>query len=88
MKELVVDGFLTNTIAIVVFFVGFHLNRRVALLRRFNIPEPVTGGLLAAAALFLIFLVTGTSVTYELETRNTMLVYFFITIGLVQLLRK
>ena len=82
MNEFVVDDFLTYTIAIVVFFIGFHLNKRFALLRRFNIPEPVTGGLLAAAVLLLIFAVTGTAVTYELETRDRLLVYFFVTIGL------
>lgn len=82
MNEFVDDDFLTYTIAIVVFFVGFHLNKRIALLRRFNIPEPVTGGLLAATLLLLVFAVTDTSVTYELETRDRLLVYFFVTIGL------
>jgi ESS family glutamate:Na+ symporter len=38
-------GFLTFTISIVVFFVGSGLNRGIAPLRRWNVPEAVTGGL-------------------------------------------
>ena len=41
---------LTFTISIVVFFIGAGLNRVIAPLRRWNIPEAVTGGLLAASA--------------------------------------
>ncbi len=40
--------FLTFTISIVVFFAGAGLNRLIGPLRRWNIPEAVTGGLLAA----------------------------------------
>ncbi|MCG8435079.1 MAG: sodium/glutamate symporter [Gammaproteobacteria bacterium] len=82
MNSYVVDSFLTYTIGILVFFVGVHLNKRIAFLRNYNIPEPVTGGLLAALAVFLIFIITGVEVTYELETRNRLLVYFFTAIGL------
>lgn len=39
-----IDGFLAYTIGIVVFFIGMNVNRRVAVLRDYNIPEPVTGG--------------------------------------------
>ena len=82
MHEYTVDGFLTFTIGILVFFVGVHLNKRVPFLRKFNIPEPVTGGLLAAMAVFLIFLATGTEIAYELGARDQLLVYFFTAIGL------
>jgi len=82
MNEYTVSGFLAYTIGILVFFVGVHLNKRIAFLRDYNIPEPVTGGLLAAMAVFIIFLATGTEITYELETRDRLLVYFFTAIGL------
>jgi Na+/glutamate symporter len=39
---------LTFTISIVVFFGGADLNRCIAPLRRWNIPDAVTGGLLAS----------------------------------------
>ena len=49
MTAIHVPGLLTFTIAILVFFAGAGLNRLIEPLRRWNIPEPVTGGLLAAA---------------------------------------
>ncbi len=82
MNEYIVDGFLTFTIGILVFFVGVHLNRRIPFLRAFNIPEPVTGGLLASLVLLLIYLSTGIEVVYELGARDRLLVYFFTAIGL------
>jgi hypothetical protein len=48
MKAIQVPGLLTFTIAIVVFFTGTGLNRLIKPLHRWNIPEAVTGGLLAA----------------------------------------
>ncbi|WP_299626036.1 sodium/glutamate symporter [Pelagibius sp.] len=74
--------FITYTIGIVVFFIGMQLNERIAVLRAYNIPEPVTGGILAALAGLAVFLVTGAEIQYELETRDQLLVYFFTAIGL------
>ncbi len=79
---IVVDDFLTYTIGIVVYFLGMRLTGRVAFLRAYNIPEPVTGGILAALLLLAVYLTTGQQIEYELETRDTLLVYFFTAIGL------
>ena len=79
---LFVRPFLAVTTGIVVLFVGKALARRFALLREYNIPEPVTGGLLFAAAFWLVFLVSGYRVTFELTARDVLLVYFFTTIGI------
>ena len=35
--------------AVVVLLIGTLVNRRVALLSKYNIPDPITGGLLFAA---------------------------------------
>ena len=79
---LFVRPFLAVTTGIVVLFVGKALARRVALLREYNIPEPVTGGLLFAVAFWLVYLVSGYRVTFELTARDVLLVYFFTTIGI------
>ena len=50
MTTIEVPGLLSFTIAIVVFFIGAALNSVIKPLQRWNIPEAVTGGLLAAAA--------------------------------------
>ena len=80
--QIVVERFLVTTIAIVVFFAGMHLNRRVRLLSDYNIPEPVTGGLLAAVIIFVLYQITGLEVVFDLQTRDVLLVYFFTCIGL------
>lgn len=79
---IVVDDFLTYTIGIVVYFLGMRLTGRIDFLRAYNIPEPVTGGILAALLLLVVYLATGQQIEYELETRDTLLVYFFTAIGL------
>ncbi len=82
MTEITVESFLAYTIGIIVFFLGVHLNRRFDFLRDYNIPEPVTGGLVAATVTYLIYLVLDVEVSFELETRDRLLVYFFTAIGL------
>jgi glutamate:Na+ symporter, ESS family len=75
-------GFLTFTISIVVFFVGAGLNRWIGPLRRWNIPEAVTGGLLAALATLIAHEVFGLAITFNLGARDMLLLYFFTGIGL------
>ncbi len=38
----------TIIIAILILFIGKYLNRRIGLFQNYNIPEPVTGGVLAS----------------------------------------
>jgi ESS family glutamate:Na+ symporter len=77
-----VRTFLAITIAIVVLFAGKGINGRVRMLREYSIPEPVTGGLLLATALTLVYAIAGWRVTFDLQARDVLLVYFFTTIGL------
>jgi len=65
-----------------VFFVGSGLNHRIALLRRWNIPDAVTGGLLAAVATLIAYRAFGLDIIYDLDTRDMLLLYFFTGIGL------
>ncbi|MEM9388499.1 MAG: sodium/glutamate symporter [Pseudomonadota bacterium] len=82
MTEITVPSFLAYTAGILVYFVGVDLTRRFRLLRTYNIPEPVSGGLVAATVTFAIYLLLDVEVTYDLETRDRLLVYFFTAIGL------
>jgi glutamate:Na+ symporter, ESS family len=77
-----VPGLLTGTIAIIVFFVGVGLNRAIAPLRHWNIPEAVTGGLLAAIVTLVAYRVFGVSINFDLGARDFLLLYFFTGIGL------
>lgn len=81
-QTFVMNEFLVMTVGIVVYFVGVELTRRVAFLRNFNIPEPVTGGILASLAAFVLYLLFGLEISFELSGRDRFLVYFFTCIGL------
>lgn len=80
--HLQVSGLLTFTLAIVVYFVGAGLNGVIAPLRRWNIPEAVTGGILAALATLIAYRVFNTAISFDLAARDMLLLYFFTGIGL------
>ena len=63
-------------------FVGKRFNERVAFLREFSIPEPVTGGLLFSILFGIVYAASGVAVEFDLAARNFLLVYFFTTIGI------
>ena len=50
LPALEVDAFTTMTLGIVVYFLGARLTAKLPILRAYSIPEPVSGGLLAAVA--------------------------------------
>ncbi len=82
MNSFEVDGFLSFTLAIVLLFVGKGLTRRSAVLRRYSIPEPVIGGFLCAAAVGIAYFIFDLKITFSLEVRDWLLLYFFAAIGL------
>ena len=79
---LAVDSFLSVTLAIFVLFTGKGLTACFSLLRGFNIPEPVVGGLLFSILFAIVYFTFGIAVEFDLANRDLMLVYFFSTIGL------
>jgi ESS family glutamate:Na+ symporter len=81
-QVLRVGAFLSVTAGVLVLFVGKALNEHVAALRTYNIPEPVTGGLLFSIALFVVYLLSDTQVDFDLTARDVLLVYFFTVIGI------
>lgn len=81
-SAITIPDFITVTLGFAVFLLGAQLNARFTLLRRFNIPEPVTGGLSAALLVMLIYSLTGLEIGFELESRDFFLVLFFAAIGL------
>ena len=81
-QTIVIVNFMTFTIGIMVYFAGRILTQKVGFLREYNIPEPVTGGILASLLALVIFLVFNIELSFEMDIRNTLLIYFFTTIGL------
>jgi len=82
MTTIETPGLLTFTISIVVFFAGSGLNRLIVPLRRWNIPEAVTGGLLAALVTLAAHEKLKLEIIFYLDARDMLLLYFFTGIGL------
>lgn len=72
----------TLIIAILVLYLGRYINGRARLLRDFNIPEPVTGGLLASLLCGLIYAFADIELSFDMANRDMLLIVFFTTIGL------
>ena len=84
---MTLDDHHTLILAILVLYLGRWVNGRIHWLREYGIPEPVTGGLIASAALTILVLATGADVKFDLSARDTLLIVFFTTVGLSANLR-
>jgi len=82
MSNYEFGGFVSFTLAIILLFLGKTLTSRVDILRRYSIPEPVIGGFLCAAAVGVAYYAFDLKVTFTLEVRDWLLLYFFAAIGL------
>ena len=79
---LAVPAFIAATLGLAIFVLGSMLNARFEVLRRFNIPDAVSGGLLSALIALLLYLGTGISFDFDMQARDFFLILFFSTIGL------
>jgi len=82
IQTVQIDNFVAVTLGFAVFLLGYHLNKRLRILAKFNIPEPVTGGLLAALATWGVFRAFAVEIEFSLAARDYLLVVFFAAIGL------
>lgn len=77
-----IDVFGTTTLAMCVFFVGYALVRRFAVLRDYAIPEPIIGGFAFAVAMALAYWLADIKINFDLIRRDVLLVYFFAALGM------
>ena len=70
-----------------VLLIGTVVNRRVALLSRYNIPDPITGGLLFAACASVVWLTTDYRVNFDQTLKPVLLLMFFAGVGMCADLR-
>jgi len=82
LPDIEIKGFAAFTFAIIVYFAGVQLTTRIGFLRAYSIPEPVSGGILAALVAWGVVAATGRAVEFDLTARDFLLVYFFTTVGL------
>ena len=79
---MTIDAFHGFTLAILLLFVGKGLVARWGILRRYSIPESLVGGLACALVVFALYYGMGVTVSFDLEARDVILLYFFAAIGL------
>lgn len=72
----------TVILAILVLFLGKYLNKKIGFLREYNIPEPVTGGVLISLLLGCVYFAFNFNFEFSLQGRDNLLIVFFTTIGL------
>ncbi|MEP2706830.1 MAG: sodium/glutamate symporter [Roseibium sp.] len=81
-EAITLDEFISFNLAILVYFVGVRLNKKIPFLRHYNIPEPVSGGLMVAALALFAYLVFDREISFSLASRDYLLFCFFTAIGL------
>ena len=83
-----VYGLVSFTLAILLLFLGKTLVQHNALLRQYCIPESVVGGFVCAAITTLLYFGLNIQIEFDLQVRDTLLLYFFAGIGLKSDMRQ
>ena len=80
--EITFDAFYTLIAAVIVLLLGRFLVNKIDFLKRYNIPEPVAGGLVAAVISLIIHNIWGLSITTSSTLQTSFMLIFFASIGL------
>ena len=75
MQVLQLTPLLSVTTGSLVLFIWKRLNLELPLLKRFSIPEPVSGGLLVAILMSLLHIAGGPELRFSLDSRDFLLVF-------------
>jgi ESS family glutamate:Na+ symporter len=81
------DPLVSLLAAVLVLLIGTVVNRRVGILSKYNIPDPITGGLLFAAIASLAWAATGFQLAIDQTIKPTLLLMFFAGVGMCADLR-
>ncbi|TCB66904.1 sodium/glutamate symporter [Acinetobacter sp. ANC 4178] len=79
---LTFNAFYTLIAAVIVLLLGRFLVNHIDFLRRYNIPEPVAGGLVAAVLSLVVYNIWGFSISTSSELQTSFMLIFFASIGL------
>lgn len=80
--EWAFNSYYTLIAATLVLLLGKLLVKKIRILRDFNIPEPVAGGLIAALVLFILHQMYDVSFKFEKPLQDAFMLIFFASIGL------
>lgn len=80
--EWVFNGYYTLIAATIVLLIGRLMVKKIKFLRDFNIPEPVSSGLLAALVLTVLHALFQVSFQFDKSLQTAFMLVFFTSIGL------
>lgn len=69
-------------LAVLVLYMGRILNKYIPFLTKYNIPEPVAGGLVGAIIFYLFHHFAGYTISVNKAMQDTFMLMFFASIGL------
>lgn len=82
------DAFLTIIAAVVVLIVGHFVVEKIGILKKYNIPEPVAGGLVAAVITYILFKQMNITINFNANIQQIFMLMFFTSVGLSASLGK
>ena len=82
------DAFLIIIIAVIVMMIGIWVVNKVEILKKYNIPEPVVGGLIAAVITYILFKQFNITVNFDANIQQIFMLMFFTSVGLSAGLHK
>lgn len=82
------DAFMTIVIAVLVLLVGYVCVHKLSILKKYNIPEPVAGGLVAAIVTYILFKQFNLTVHFDAQIQQIFMLMFFTSVGLSASLGK
>ena len=82
------DPLISLLVAVIVLLIGTVINRKVKLLSKYNIPDPITGGLLFAAVASVAWALTDFRFAFDQTIKPVLLLMFFAGVGMCADLSK
>lgn len=82
------DAFVTIIIAVLVLMIGYLVVNKVNFLKKYNIPEPVAGGMVAAVITYILFKNYNLTINFDTNIQQIFMLMFFTSVGLSANLMK
>jgi len=82
MKEIItLDMMQSAGVGAIALIVGMLMTRKIALLKRFCIPSPVSGGIVFSIITLVIYLTCNVEITFDGTLKDVFMLAFFTSVG-------
>lgn len=80
--EIQVGVIETLVVALLILFLGYFLNNKIAFLANNNIPEPVVGGLVFSVLSAILYSQFDVTIAFDMSLKTPLMILFFTSVGL------